>query len=53
MRKVLAAVPPRVEYTLSPYGNTLQPILDAMATWGTAHRARPQARPTRRRPRAI
>lgn len=28
-------VPPRVEYALSPLGETLGPILDAMAAWGT------------------
>ena len=27
--------PPRVEYTLSPFGKTLIPILKAMYDWGT------------------
>ena len=33
-RKVYAEVPPRVEYTLSEYGQTLKPILFAMREWG-------------------
>lgn len=32
----LPRVPPRVEYALSPLGETPGPILDAMATWGTS-----------------
>jgi DNA-binding HxlR family transcriptional regulator len=31
---------PHVEYTLSSHGQTLRPVLDAMAEWGVAHRAR-------------
>jgi DNA-binding HxlR family transcriptional regulator len=44
VRKVFAEVPPRVEYTLSDYGRSLQPLLDAMASWGAAHQARAQRR---------
>lgn len=33
-REVFAVVPPRVEYSLTPLGDTLQPILSAMAEWG-------------------
>jgi DNA-binding HxlR family transcriptional regulator len=29
-----------VEYSLSAYGKTLQPLLDAMHMWGQAHRER-------------
>ena len=34
-REVFAEVPPRVEYSLSPLGQSLKPILDAMYVWGT------------------
>lgn len=33
-RTVYPEVPPRVEYALSELGETLRPILDAMAAWG-------------------
>ena len=34
IRTVYAEVPPRVEYSLSPLGETLRPILDTMCEWG-------------------
>ena len=34
-RQVYAQVPPKVEYSLSEFGNTLKPILDMIAQWGT------------------
>lgn len=37
-REVFAEVPPRVEYSLSPLGETLKPILDAMFVWGTNYK---------------
>ena len=33
-RKVHAEVPPRVEYTLTPHGRTLLPLLEEIAAWG-------------------
>ena len=36
-RRVYAEVPPRVEYSLSTYGQTLQPVLDALYAWGNTH----------------
>lgn len=33
-REVYPQVPPKVEYSLTPLGRTLAPILDAMHTWG-------------------
>ena len=33
-RKVYAQVPPKVEYSLSEFGETLKPILDMIAQWG-------------------
>ena len=38
IREVFAEVPPRVEYSLSPLGKTLKPILDAMFEWGTDYK---------------
>ena len=37
-REVFAEVPPREEYTLSPIGKSLKPILDAMYDWGTDYK---------------
>lgn len=38
-REVFAEVPPRVEYTLSPIGKSLKPVLDAMLEWGTEYKS--------------
>lgn len=35
-REVFAEVPPRVEYSLTPLGESLRPVLDALAAWGTS-----------------
>ncbi|MEM7716853.1 MAG: helix-turn-helix domain-containing protein [Cyanobacteria bacterium P01_A01_bin.68] len=36
-RKVYAEVPPRVEYSLTNYGRTLEPIMISMRDWGAEH----------------
>lgn len=38
-REVFAEVPPRVEYSLSALGRTLQPVLDALSQWGTDYKS--------------
>lgn len=37
-REVFAEVPPRVEYSLTPLGKSLQPVLDALRDWGTEYK---------------
>lgn len=37
IRKVYAEVPPRVEYSMSEYGLTLVPIINALKEWGKKH----------------
>jgi DNA-binding HxlR family transcriptional regulator len=39
-RKVFAEVPPRVEYSLTELGFSLQPIIDSMIKWGEEYRAK-------------
>jgi len=43
VRKVYAQVPPKVEYTLSAEGDSLRPVIAALATWGNARIARVNA----------
>ena len=38
-REVYAEVPPRVEYALSPLGESMQPIIKSMETWGLAYKS--------------
>ncbi len=40
-RRVFEVVPPHVEYSMTPLGLTLLPILDAMAAWGLAQSTEP------------
>lgn len=37
-RTVYAEVPPRVEYALSPLGESMRPIMNAMEKWGTEYK---------------
>lgn len=37
-RRVYAEVPPRVEYTLTETGYSLQPVLEALSAWGDSYR---------------
>lgn len=36
-RVVYPQVPPKVEYSITEYGRSLEPILQAMHDWGTKH----------------
>ena len=37
LRKVYAEVPPKVEYSLTEFGTTLQPILKELENWGNKY----------------
>jgi DNA-binding HxlR family transcriptional regulator len=41
-REVYPESPPRVEYSLTAYGQTLRPITDLMCQWGQEHLRRTQ-----------
>lgn len=36
-RKVYPEVPPRVEYSLTEFGSSIRPVLEAMYAWGTGY----------------
>ncbi|TDQ43001.1 winged helix-turn-helix transcriptional regulator [Aureibacillus halotolerans] len=36
-RKVYSQIPPKVEYSVTTYGRTLDPILHAMHSWSETH----------------
>jgi DNA-binding HxlR family transcriptional regulator len=36
-RSVYNSIPPRVEYSVTEYGHSLYPVLDALCQWGWAH----------------
>ena len=48
-REVQAIVPPRVDYSLTPHGESLKPLLLALCEWGKKHRMR-QSRPVKGKP---
>ena len=37
-RKIYAQVPPKVEYSLTPAGKSLKPVVDAMVKWAAGKR---------------
>lgn len=37
VRTIYPEVPPRVEYRLTDYGQTLAPVIDALKSWGDIH----------------
>lgn len=37
LRKIYAQVPPKVEYSLSPLGRSMAPVLEALKEWGDAN----------------
>jgi DNA-binding HxlR family transcriptional regulator len=39
-RKVHQVVPPKVEYSLTPYGRTLRPVMRELCKWGEKHMGR-------------
>ncbi|GAA4861572.1 helix-turn-helix domain-containing protein [Paenibacillus vulneris] len=39
-REIYPEIPPKVEYSLTPYGESLIPLLDLMNQWGKEHLAR-------------
>lgn len=38
-REVFPEVPPRVEYSLTPLGRSLAPVIDALKAWGEGFKA--------------
>lgn len=41
-REVCPQVPPKVEYSLTPLGASLRPVVDAMVAWGLQNQAETQ-----------
>ncbi|NRF90118.1 winged helix-turn-helix transcriptional regulator [Paenibacillus frigoriresistens] len=39
-REVFVQVPPKVEYSLTKYGQTMEEVLNVMADWGKNHQER-------------
>ncbi len=47
-REVYPQVPPRVEYSLSVKGRSLEPVICALKAWGDAHVLNAEAEPARK-----
>jgi DNA-binding HxlR family transcriptional regulator len=46
-RKIYPEVPPRVEYTITDFGKTLIPILNALCNWGAEYLGVDESSPSR------
>lgn len=44
VKRVYPEIPPKAEYSLTPAGRSLQPILEAMHEWAESHARQGQAR---------
>lgn len=42
-RKVYSDIPPKVEYSFTDYGRSLEPVLKALCEWGQEHLKRVEA----------
>lgn len=42
-RTMYTVIPPKVEYRLSDFGQTLAPVIDCLATWSRTHEAEVRA----------
>ncbi|BAH46854.1 conserved hypothetical protein [Brevibacillus brevis NBRC 100599] len=45
-REIYKEVPPRVEYSLTDLGRTLEPVIMSMKVWGESYKARLNENPT-------
>lgn len=45
-RKIYAEIPPKVEYTITEFGLTLSPVIQAMAKWGEEFKLNKEKVPT-------
>lgn len=44
-RNVYPDVPPKVEYSFTEYGRSLEPVLQVLCNWGEAHLSREETSP--------